>query len=528
MSLKGLFKINPFLFILASLNGFLSGAAAIGGSWLLMYDTTAMQQRQWRTWVVLIIWEAIILAGAYAFSQLASYFLGKIIQQYNHQVRDKIIKHYYDDGQKHNVSEMQNRLVTDIKNVNVQYFQPFGNILYGASLIIFAIIVTASINWTLLIVTLAAVALSIYLPKLLDKMLTKSFSNISDATKVYLKTIGQWADGISELRRYLAGDKFLSVISKSSKQVEDAKVNQVKANQTIIFLNKVVGVVLDLALSVYTAVLINKGLAIFGAIVTIGNLQFYIAQGIQSIGGNWGMMKATKEIRNQLTEASSFVKVKDTSQGQAVAGFAGKNLSVAFPNGEKLTFPDFEVQPGEKVLLTGDSGVGKSTLFKVLLGEIKPASGQVEYFDKNGQKVNPDLSKIGYIAQTPRLFPDTIENNITMFNAKLNGAVNNVVDEVELAVDIGKFSNGVQEKINLDKLNISGGQRQKIVLARAKIHDSDIILIDEGTSAIDQKATMKILKKLLKSDATIFFIAHNLNQEMIKLFDRRINLSKNF
>lgn len=528
MSLKGLFKTNPFLFILAALNGFLSGAAAIGGSWLLMYDTTAMQQKQWHTWVILMIWEAIILASAYAFSQLAVYFLEKVTQQYNHQVRDKIIKHYYDDGQPHRVSEMQNRLVTDIKNVNVQYFQPFGNILYGASLIIFSIIVTASINWTLLIVTLIAVALSIYLPKLLDKMLIKSFSNISDTTKIYLKTIGQWADGISELRRYLAGDKFFSIMAKSSQKVEDAKVKQVKANQTIIFLNKVVGVLLDLALSVYTAILINKGLAVFGAIVTIGNLQFYISQGIESIGGNWGMMKATKEIRDQLAETSSPV-IENTEQvyGQIAAGFAGNDLSVVFSNGEKLIFPNFEVKPGEKVLLTGDSGAGKSTLFKVLLGEIKPASGQIEYFDKNEQRVQPDLSKIGYIAQTPRLFPDTIENNITMFNTKLNNAVGQIVNEVELAPDIGRFSEGIQEEIDLDKLNISGGQRQKIVLARAKIHNSEIILVDEGTSAIDQTATMKILGKLLKSDTTIFFIAHNLNQEMIDLFDRRIHLSKN-
>ena len=77
-----------------------------------------------------------------------------------------------------------------------------------------------------------------------------------------------------------------------------------------------------------------------------------------------------------------------------------------------------------------------------------------------------------------------------------------------------KFDEGIDKKLNLDKLNISGGQRQKIVLARAKVHDSDIILIDEGTSAIDQKATMDILNNLLKSKATIVFIAHNFNKKM--------------
>ncbi len=64
------------------------------------------------------------------------------------------------------------------------------------------------------------------------------------------------------------------------------------------------------------------------------------------------------------------------------------------------------------------------------------------------------------------------------------------------------------------------------MLARAKVHGSDIILIDEGTSAIDQKATMNILKNLVKGKETIIFIAHNFNQEMCALFDREIHLVK--
>lgn len=66
---------------------------------------------------------------------------------------------------------------------------------------------------------------------------------------------------------------------------------------------------------------------------------------------------------------------------------------------------------------------------------------------------------------------------------------------------------------------------KKIVLARSKVHDSKLILIDEGTSAIDQAATMRILKRLVKTDATIVFIAHNFNEEMRNIFDREICLT---
>lgn len=162
----------------------------------------------------------------------------------------------------------------------------------------------------------------------------------------------------------------------------------------------------------------------------------------------------------------------------------------------------------------------------MILGELKPSEGNVVYKDQNGKEIVPDLSKIGYIPQNPVVFPATIEDNITMFNEKLDNRVDQAVKEVDFNTDISKFKDGLNEELDLDKLNISGGQRQKIVLARAKVHNSDIILIDEGTSAIDQNATMDILKNLVKSKATIVFIAHNFNEGMRRLFDREIHLVK--
>lgn len=122
----------------------------------------------------------------------------------------------------------------------------------------------------------------------------------------------------------------------------------------------------------------------------------------------------------------------------------------------------------------------------MILGELKPSEGNVVYKDKSGNEITPDLSKIGYIPQDPVVFPAIIKDNITMFNDQLDGKVKAVVKEVNFDADIAEFKDGLNEELDLDKLNILGGQRQKIVLARAKVHDSDIIIIDECTSAIDQ------------------------------------------
>ena len=113
-----------------------------------------------------------------------------------------------------------------------------------------------------------------------------------------------------------------------------------------------------------------------------------------------------------------------------------------------------------------------------------------------------------------------------MFNDKLEQFVSGAINDVQLASDVSKFPDGIETEIDLNKLNVSGGQRQKIVLARSKVHDSKLILIDEGTSAIDQAATMRILKRLVKTDTTIVFIAHNFNDEMQKIFDHEICLTR--
>ncbi len=162
----------------------------------------------------------------------------------------------------------------------------------------------------------------------------------------------------------------------------------------------------------------------------------------------------------------------------------------------------------------------------MLLGEVKPNSGKVIYKDASGKSISPNPEEIGYIAQDNTLFPETIENNITMFDSKLNKQVDQILKNVELKKDIDKFPAGMETIIDLDKDNLSGGQKQKIVLARAQIHNSSILLIDEGTSAIDSKATRKILEKLLNSDQTIIMIAHNFSKELTEMFDKEIHLEK--
>ena len=382
------------------------------------------------------------------------------------------------------------------------------------------------LNWVLLITICIIVAISLALTKLIEKPLQKANKLISTSNEIYLDTLNDWLRGLDQLRQFAAGAKLFSVTQNASKKLEDATVKQTTYTKLLNAINGIASALFGLIIFVLTGFLVKNGLVQMSTLLIVGNFRFYLNQAINEISQARGEMKGVKSLIEEVNEAAEKVQVSDKQKTNMPTVIKTESLRLDFPNGEKLSYPDIQINQGEKILLTGDSGTGKSTLFKLILGELAPSAGKIIFEDKDGNEINPDLKTIGYLPQDPVIFPASIKENITMFNNKLDNKVERSVEEVDLSSDLQKFDESINKKLNLDKLNISGGQRQKIVLARAQVHDSDIILIDEGTSAIDQSETIDILDKLLKSKATIVFIAHNFTEEMHELFYREIHLIK--
>lgn len=527
MNLKKFIQVNPFRFYLYLLGAILVPALNILNTFMVQLESDIVLSRNLRNFVLITVITFVIILVSYLVNSGIIYLNKSQEQDLNNQVRTKIVSHYYHDGKNHEVGAMQNRLTNDLSMINDNYYEPIFNLVDGIVTMIAVLIYLILLSWQLLIVIALMVAVSLVLPKITEKPLQKATQLISDQNQAYLDSLNDWLSGLEQIRQFLAGAKLFTVTENASKKLEDATVKQTYYIKLLNAFNGIVSALFGLILFVLTGYLVKNGTVTVGTLLIVGNFRFYLNYAVQYISNSWGQMKGTKKLIDEVNETAAEVPAQSTNDEDTPKGFATKNLELKFPNGEKLTYPDIQVKNGEKILLTGDSGAGKSTLFKLILGELKPTNGKVIFQDEDGQAIKPDMSRIGYIPQDPVVFPATIADNITMFNDKLDNQVKQVVQEVNFADDINKFKDGLKQELNLDNLNISGGQRQKIVLARAKIHNSDIILIDEGTSAIDAKGTKEILNNLLKSKATIVFIAHNFSSELQKIFDREIHLSKN-
>ena len=183
------------------------------------------------------------------------------------------------------------------------------------------------------------------------------------------------------------------------------------------------------------------------------------------------------------------------------------------------------INKGECIAITGQSGCGKSTISKLLLGLYKVENGMIwidgqPYLKINNMEIR---QKIAYVPQEPYLFNDSIKENIRI------GKLNATDEEIENAAKIAhahefimKFENGYETMVGERGNKLSGGERQRIAIARAIIKDAPIILLDEATSALDNESEQFVNESLksLINKKTIIMIAHR--PTTIALADRKI------
>lgn len=518
MNIKGIFNKNKIRFIGICILLILETASATSVTYLMTPAFNYIKQNKLNLFLIFIVLSASLQFISTILTSLGNVLYAHQIQDYIHQIRNNITRYLFVNDDE-NVYEIQNNLNSNIQELTNKYTNPLLILWRRILTIAFSLGVLFTFNWSLVVLTLLLSFVGLYLPKLFEKMTSSATLEVTQKNEYLLDTVEKWARGLDELRRYASFGSYESAIKKSTSELKAATINDCfwgNLATALTSLISLIGIILLLALSIY---LYATGQIVFGAIITSGIFANQIMNAVTYLAESLNQIKSSKKVRHKILNLQESVQfnIKDHSD---------KRINQIEINDLQVSYPHIVINKGEKILLTGDSGSGKSTLFKVLLGEVTPKMGTVSYKDKKGKVFIPNSEEIGYLAQDNTLFPDTIKNNITMFDSKLDKEVNNTIKKVNLSTDIEKFPKGLETLINLDSENLSGGQKQKIVLARVNIHHSSLLLIDEGTSAIDSKATLAILKELLKSEQTIIMIAHNFSQKSINMFDREIHLTK--
>ncbi|HAM14638.1 MAG TPA: NHLP family bacteriocin export ABC transporter permease/ATPase subunit [Eggerthellaceae bacterium] len=242
-----------------------------------------------------------------------------------------------------------------------------------------------------------------------------------------------------------------------------------------------------------------------GAIMELANMAGQIAQ----VGPMLELIRPIMEAEPEVADERPSVEMLDGSIEMSGVTFRyGEDLPPVLQN------LSFKVHPGEYVAIVGKSGCGKSTIIRLLLGFEKPERGSVMYGIHDVRKV--DLCSlrrhIGTVMQDGKLFMGDIGSNITISQpmATLDDAWE-AAEIAGLADDIRKMPMGMKTLVSEGAGGMSGGQRQRLMIARAVCGHRRILLFDEATSALDNKTQKHVVDSLASLDCTRVVVAHRLS-----------------
>jgi thiol reductant ABC exporter CydC subunit len=184
---------------------------------------------------------------------------------------------------------------------------------------------------------------------------------------------------------------------------------------------------------------------------------------------------------------------------------------------DALVMPDFDLRPGDRMLVTGPSGSGKSTFAAVLVRFLEPSAGSVELVGPDGSADIRSLAsddvrrRICLCAQDPHVFDTSIRENLRLARpGATDGELRAAVEAAQLAPWIDSLPRGLDTLVGEHGAAISGGQRQRLSLARALLHDAPIVVFDEPTEHVDEATAVELTRDLLAATAgrTLIMVTH--------------------
>ena len=246
-----------------------------------------------------------------------------------------------------------------------------------------------------------------------------------------------------------------------------------------------------------------------------------IQQSFLTIKNNIGASDASLSLISQVRKATKLPEIQNRSNSDGVfmSTIIATDLNYKYDKSEKYVINslNYKVGAGEMIAIVGPSGSGKSTLVDLILGILKPTSGIIEVSGlEPSQAIKKWPGLISYVPQNISIFKGSLRNNL-LIGYRENDIKDEYIYEVIKNAGLEDFVKEQSKKIDFELTengsNISGGQRQKIGIARALLTNPKMIILDEATSALDSLSENEIIGLLngLRSKVTLVIVAHRLS-----------------
>ena len=417
--------------------------------------------------------------------------------------------------------------INDLSKVREMITKVAHTLFIDLPLTTFAIIILFLINFKLTFISLILLGLYIINIIVFKPLLNKYIQNIQAQRAAVTSYMVESISGFETVKGIKIEEKIIDKFEK--KYVNFLKkvrtLDEIYNYQYILkeFVNNFGFIVI---IYIGTILVVNNELTV-GELLTFNALLNYFLGPIRSVidmDSNFKEAKsALKRILDVFYDEIESGLIKKEVKGDIVI----KNLNYSYNDRDYiLKNINLKIKEKEKVLIVGESGSGKSTLLKILMKYYQVSRDQIIIggIDINDYSKKSFNESVAYISQKEMLFTDTLENNLNFY--KTNTQMLEFAKLCEVDKIIKNHSTGFKTLIEENGNNISGGEKQRIVLARSLLKPFNLLIIDEGLNQMDINLERRILKRIMQKfhDKTIIVVTHRLAN--IDLFDKIVELEK--
>lgn len=417
-------------------------------------------------------------------------------------------------------------ITNDLKMIEEDYFKNIF-LLFGSFVsLIGAIISLVILSYKISIILIVTSLLTLIIPKIFQKKLSKYKQIYSKSLEKFTIKIKDIFNGFEVIKTFKIENKIWNEYSKVNNTVENDKFNFNVFSSCINCISEIIGGLMFVSVFISGVYFTIKGEITLGTMIACVQLTNSIVSPVYMCIEYINNIKSMKEISKKILslsdntgDANNYIDKKSFNDCIII-----DNVSFNY-NEEKPVLKNISLkfEKNKKYAFVGNSGAGKSTILKLLLKQYDNYNGAITIDGMSINQISKDdiFSLLSVVHQNIFLFDDTIKNNITLFNEYDEEKINSAIDLSGLNNLIDKLPKGVDSMVGENGNLISGGEKQRISIARALIRSTPILILDEAMAALDNETASLVEETILNmNNITSIVVTHRLAENILKKYDK--------
>lgn len=524
-------KLNITLTIISQL---LAATLNIGFAFMMQYFIEAVEYASMDFLLVGIYFfiSYLLIYSIFSFLQrnYKNKYLRKALSQFKDYIFQKMLKKSiseYGDG---TLAKFISAFSNDLNSIETNFLNGTLNLVSTIIHFIASAIAITYINIYIAIPSLLVSIVCIVLSLKYGQKLVEKENDTSEENMLFVSQVKDILSGFIVIKSFKAEKEVLDIFQKKNIELEKTKQGRRVTSDTVSIYGDISSIVVNVIICGCGFIFAFRGSMTIGSVIALIQLSTFIVAPVRTLAPILSNRKAALRLIERLSEEVE----KDVviEKGLELKNFKNeiefKDLSFSYEaDNEILHSINISFEKGKSYAIVGGSGSGKSTLLKLLLGYYRNYTGSL-LFDSTEMKT-VDLESlydmISIIQQDVFLFDSSIKDNITMFkdfdSEKLNDAINKS-GLSDLVKEKGEdYSCGECGK------NLSGGEKQRVSIARCLIRETPVLLMDEATASLDNSTALMVENAILNiNDITRIIVTHRFNENIMKKYDEIIVMNK--